>query len=156
MTVRCLLALTFAVATLVPTAGDAVQMECVFVSTVGVAFGTYDVFTAAPTDSIGSITYRCTNVRHPATIRIDLQRGGSGSYTPRQMQSAAERLGYNLYLDATHTIVWGDGTGGTQSYGPLQPPESVNVTINVYGRTTSQQDVSVGAYTDAITATMSY
>jgi spore coat protein U-like protein len=154
MTIRCWLALTFAVATLVPTASDAAQ--CVFVSTVGVAFGTYDVFTPAPTDSAGTITYYCTGVKPKDRVSIYLARGGGNSYTPRQMQHAADRLGYSLYLDAAHTVIWGDGSGGTQFYGPLKPPDGVNVTLNVYGRTTAQQDVGVGAYGDAITVTMSY
>lgn len=156
MTLRGLIALTFAVAMLIPTSSAAKPMECVFVSTVGTAFGAYDVFTPAPTDSIGSITYLCTDVKHAATVRINLQRGGSGSYNPRQMQSGSNPLGYNLYLDAARTIIWGDGTGGTQSYGPLQPPDGVNVTVYIYGRAVGQQDVGTGLYNDAITVTMTY
>jgi spore coat protein U-like protein len=153
MIVRCWFALTFALATLAPAAGDAAQ--CAFVTTVGVAFGTYNVFTSTPADSAGTITYRCTNVKPSDRVSIYLARGVGNSYTPRQMH-ATDWLGYNLYLDAAHTAVWGDGTGGTQFYGPLRPAANVNVTLNVYGRTPPQQDVGVGGYNDAITVTMTY
>jgi spore coat protein U domain-containing protein, fimbrial subunit CupE1/2/3/6 len=50
-------------------------------------------------------------------------------------------------------LIWGDGTGGTQTYSALIAlPQSV--VVPVYGRVPSGQDVAVGAYVDTITATI--
>jgi len=46
-------------------------------------------------------------------INISLDEGGSGSFAPRKNVQRSNLLSYNLYKEATHTTVWGDGTGGT-------------------------------------------
>jgi spore coat protein U-like protein len=127
---------------------------CSFDSTVGVNFGAYDVFNTIPTDSTGSLTYSCTSVL--GTITIDLSRGSAPSYVPRQMRKGAETLSYNLYLDAARVSIWGDGTGGTSHYGPVVPALASPVTVTIYGRIPARENVSVGSYTDTITATINF
>ena len=127
---------------------------CSFASTVGVNFGAYDEFNPTPTDSTGSLTYTCISVL--ATITIDLSRGDGPTYFPRQMHTGPHTLSYNLYLDAARVAVWGDGTGGSSHYGPVVPPLVSPVTVTVYGRIPAGQNVSVGAYTDTITATINF
>jgi len=128
--------------------------SCSFGSTVGVNFGASDVFNTIPTDSTGSLTYTCISVL--GTITIDLSRGSAPSYFPRQMRKGAETMSYNLYLDAARISVWGDGTGGTSHYGPVTPPLASPVTVTIYGRIPAGQNVSVGSYTDTITATINF
>ena len=47
-------------------------------SATAVAFGTYDVFQVGPSDSTGTITYRCGNSDHD--IRIAISTGTSGNF----------------------------------------------------------------------------
>ena len=128
---------------------------CSFNSTPGVDFGAYNVFNTSPTDSTGSLIYTC--LLQVTTITIDLNKGHGPSYFPRQMRKGAETMSYNLYLDAARVSVWGDGTGGTSRYGPMFPPLLGSpVTVTVYGRIPARQNVSVGAYTDTIIATINF
>lgn len=118
-----------------------------------VAFGTYDVFATTPTDSTGRITYRCS--RGNLAITIALGTGSSGSFTLRRMRQGTETLSYNLYLDATRTVIWGDGTGGSSVYtDPRTTAATTEVTI--FARIPAGQDVGAGVYADTITATVHF
>jgi spore coat protein U-like protein len=143
------------VGTLATSAPAFAVTECSFVNIVGVNFGLYDVFNSAPTDSIGSITYKCTDVGQ-SIITIDLDRGNSSTYNPRQMLQGSEALNYNLYLDGARTVIWGDGTSGTSRYGPLNPPDNVDVTLSIHGRLSARQNVRAGTYRDTIRITINF
>lgn len=133
---------------------DASAASCSFTAIAGVSFGGYDVFDPSHTDSAGSIAYRCTGVVPGDTVRIDLSRGNALAYTPRELLNGAAKLFYNLFLDAARTAIWGDGNNGSISYGPVVPPDGVEVTVPLYGRIPANQDAEVGIYTDSITVTM--
>jgi spore coat protein U-like protein len=112
---------------------------------------------AAVVDGQGSIIYTCgvtalgtTGVKN---IRIEMSRGSSNSYD-RSMRSGAERLRYNIYLDASRTTVWGDGANGTDSYFDSHPPNKRPVTVPAYGRIFAMQDVAAGAYFDVLQVTI--
>jgi spore coat protein U-like protein len=124
------------------------------VSATPVAFGTYNVFTTAPTDSTGTVTYRCGPGDHHITITIS--RGSSATFTPRTLRNGTAQLQYNLFRDAAFTTIWGDGTGGTGTYFIVNPPNNRNVVLTVYARVPAEQDVPVGAYTDAVVVTVEY
>jgi len=123
------------------------------ISATSVSFGAYDVFNGAPRDSTGSVIYNC-NRRTPITIALD--RGGAPSFNPRRMLKVSEPLNYNLYLNAATTIIWGDGSGGTQVHSDSNPPRNQNVTVTIFGRIPAGQDVSSGSYTNMITATINF
>lgn len=126
------------------------------ISTVsGVSFGSYDALNANPLDQTGSISYQCS-VLYIGTVTVDLSTGGSGSYSPRQMQKAAATLQYNLYRDATHLLVWGNGTGGTSRFGPVAPVLGLPQTLTIYGRIPAGQTSPVGNYTDTVVATINF
>jgi spore coat protein U-like protein len=61
-----------------------------------------------------------------------------------------------LYLNATRTTIWGDGTSGTSRYTRWLVPANQNISLSVYGRIPAQQDVSVGNYTDTVIATIEF
>ncbi|HEU4686614.1 MAG TPA: spore coat U domain-containing protein [Nitrospira sp.] len=126
------------------------------ISTVGVAFGSYNVFSGAVLTSTGSVTIRCTGVGAGiAPVSVFLNPGLSGSVQPRKMISGAERLSYNLYLDSSGADIWGDGTAGTQQYtGMLTNNRTVNITV--FGRIPPGQDVAIGTYSDTIVATINF
>jgi hypothetical protein len=83
-------------------------------------------------------------------------RGNAPSFTPHYMLKASEQLTYNLYLDAARTTIWGDNTGGSSHYGPINPPNNTNVNLTIYGRITAGQDVSAGLHTDSIVGTVNF
>ena len=123
------------------------------ISTTAVNFGTYNVFSASPDDATGQVTYRCTAPR-PPLVTIQLDKGGAPTFDPRQMRMGSEVLNYNLYRDSTRSTIWGDGTGGTQTYTRTNPPLNQNINVNVFGRIPAAQDVSAGSYSDTVTATI--
>jgi spore coat protein U-like protein len=133
------------------TAGRS-EAACTITST-GVSFGAYDVFTVTPTNSTGSVQYDC--LPQDNNIRITLSTGSGGSFNPRTLKSGTNQLLYNLYLDAALTTIWGDGTGGSSFYFRKNPP-SPAVTVTVYGRIPALQDAATGSYSDAIVTTIDF
>lgn len=123
------------------------------ISTTAVNFGGYNVFTPTADDGTGQVTYRCTGPRPPLIV-IQLDKGGSSSFNPRQMRKGGEALNYNLYLDSTRSTIWGDGTGGTQVYSQTSPQLGQSINVSVFGRIPAGQDVSAGTYSATVTATI--
>ncbi len=134
------------------TAVSRAEAACT-ITTTAVSFGSYNVFAGSADDGTGQITYRCTSPR-PPIVTIQLDKGGSASFSPRQMRRGSETLNYNLYLDSTRSTIWGDGTGGSQVYSRANPPVGQNVNLNVFGRIPAGQDVSAGTYSATVTATI--
>jgi spore coat protein U-like protein len=123
----------------------AARAACTISAGGAVSFGNYDWTVAAPTDTVGSMTYTCTS-----TALVFLSTGSSGTYTQRTMVSGTSPLGYNLYTDAARTQIWGDlFTGGTIQVAPAGTPAR----LDVYGRIPAGQNVPSGSYTDSITVT---
>lgn len=114
----------------------------------GVAFGDYDFLSPGALDGAGSITVHC-DAETPYTIALSQ---GYGSYETRQMKSGEHPLNYNLYTDVPRTIVWGDGTGGTQTVGGSVGDQP----YTVYARAPAGQNPYVGTYIDNITVTLTF
>jgi spore coat protein U-like protein len=141
-----------ALAMLLWCAGGAEAANC-SISITSVSFGSYSVFTAAPTDSAGSVTYRCNG---NASVLITISTGQSGTFNPRQMINGSEQLSYNLYRDAARSVIWGDGSAGTQSHTQINVPNNTNVSVNVYARIPATQDVTAGSYADSVSVTINF
>jgi spore coat protein U-like protein len=139
---------------LITPIGASAQAPSCTISVTSVAFGSYNVFTATPTNSTGSVRYRCN--ASAANISIALSNGSSSTFTPRTLLKGSEILQYNLYRNAARTNIWGDGTGGTSIYTRANPPNNRNVTVTIYGRIPAAQDVSAGNYTDTVSATINF
>ncbi len=142
------LAACFALVTLPARAAS-----CGFNTVTGVAFGTYNVFSATPTDGVGSLTYQCSALQALDSITINLSTGSSGTYTARTMKLGASTLSYNLYMDASRMTVWGDKTGGSSNYGPV----ILNIlptTLQIYGRIPALQNAKAGDYQDTVVITL--
>jgi spore coat protein U-like protein len=114
----------------------------------GVAFGSYDPLAPAAFDGVGNVSVRCDSAV-PFTLSLD---PGGGSYADRRMSGPAGTLHYNLYVDASRTIVWGDGSGGTTTMSGSGPTAEVPI----YGRMPSRQNAGAGAYADTIVVTITY
>jgi spore coat protein U-like protein len=117
-----------------------------------VAFGTYDPLQSGNLDATGMLRMKCSPVANNVSVRLDA--GLSGSYQPRYMQSGPARLGYNLYLDASRTTIWGDGTSGTD-YLFLNQLRRWRW-IAIYGRSPLGQDVAPGSYADTVVVTIDW
>ena len=134
-------------------ASDAHAQACT-ISATSVNFGSYNVFNGSDVDSTGTVTYRCNGSAH--NITVGLTQGASATFNPRQMQKGAEVLNYNLFVDASRTSIWGDGTSGTSVYTIGNPPNNTNVNLTVYGRVPAGQDVSAGSFSDTVTAVINF
>ena len=129
------------------------------VSASALPFGNYNPLSVLPTDAVGQVTVNCSFVISVlTTYTVKLSTGGSGQYSTRQMSSAANTLGYNLYTDALRLIIWGNGTGGSSFITNTQLIGIGGFTGNhpVYGRIPAQQNVAAGSYSDTITVTLDY
>ena len=150
-TKRLLIMIALVIGTL--WASDAHAQACT-ISATSVNFGTYNVFNGSDVASTGTVTYRCNGSAH--NITVALTQGASATFNPRQMQKGAEALTYNLFRDASHSTVWGDGTSGTSVYQLANPPNNTNVNLTVYGSVSAGQDVSAGTFSDTVTAVINF
>jgi spore coat protein U-like protein len=120
-----------------------------------VVFGTHSVFSPAPLEVATGFEVRC---RPWTDASVTFTRGSnSASYDPRTMSNGTELVNYNLFTDASMTLIWGDGTGGSTDY-PLfnATPQNKVFTESIYGRVFPGPDVAAGTYTDTITATLTW
>jgi spore coat protein U-like protein len=138
-----------------PGAADAACLPALSVSATTLNFGVYDPEAASSDKSTGTITLQCTIGLLPS-FNVALSTGGSGSYAMRQLANGSSVLAYNLYADSSHTMVWGDGTGGTtmDSFSGLISLGATNFTV--YGRAPKGQYPAPGSFTDTITVTVTY
>jgi len=135
-------------------AGAALAAGCTISSEGPVAFGSYDVFSSEPLDSTGAISYSCTQTALPPVIRISA--GRSGSFSSRTLANGTFTLGYNLFLDAGHSQIWGDGAGGTYAFTGAAPVDNQTYTVTIFGRISARQNVGAGSYSDTLTVTVDF
>ena len=119
-----------------------------------VVFGNYDSIHPADLVTVGTLMLRCTGMHGP--VKIALTAGDSQNFTQRVMHLGNSRLGYNLYLDATATSVWGDGSAGSRVYTTTAPSDGAAMRIAVYGRVQSRQDASAGPYRDSVSVVLTF
>lgn len=139
-----------AAALLLAFAAGGAEAACT-VSAQSVIFGNYDVFSGQPLDGIGNIAITC-DIATPYTL--SLSTGSSGSFALRALANAGYRLNYNLFVDAAHATVWGDGSGGSAIASAGGSASTGNHTV--YGRIPAGQNATVGSYSDSVTVTVSY
>lgn len=113
-------------------------------------FGTIDPLIAMTTTSTSTITVNCPA---PTSYAIALSPG-AGTFAERLMMSGSNTLSYNLYADAAHTIIWGDGTGGTATVNGSASTSGTSHTV--YGRAPHQPTAVPGIYADSIVVTVSF
>jgi spore coat protein U-like protein len=135
------------------------------VSTPGLAFGSYDVLAAGVTNGSGTLSVKCDLNPPPGNANINytisLSTGSSNSFVQRQMKSGANTFNYNLYTTNAYSVVWGDGSGTTNTIsGSMRltnPNPSQTNTHTVYGQIPALQDVAVASdYKDNVTVTVTY
>jgi spore coat protein U-like protein len=105
------------------------------------------------------VTVNCTGLLGLfVSYAISLSPGNSGNQLNRSMSSGGGQLGYNIYTDLTHTMIWGDGTGGTSTVSGsfVLVLLGNTATYTAYGHMPAQQIVPAGSYSDAPTLTVTY
>lgn len=126
--------------------------SCRFISISNISFANYNVFSALPnTGGIGSLSLKCDDEKH-TFYEVALSTGQSNNYATRFMKSGVNKLNYNLYTNASRTVVWGNGTGGS---GILKLGEH-NTLLAIYGLIPGGQDAATGLYTDSIIASVDF
>ncbi len=131
------------------TVSATVQATCL-ISAGNLSFGTY---TGSQVDASSTISVTCTNT---TPYDVGLSAGtttGATTSTRKMAGTGGATLNYALYTDSGHLSNWGNivdtdavegtGNGSAQS-------------LTVYGRLPAAQYVTPGAYSDTITATITY
>ena len=121
--------------------------SCKNITVTVLAFGNYDVYNAAPTDSAGTIGYSCPPPTIP-TVTIDAGLAFGNGTRRMTLGAGTDFLAYEVYVDSARTIVW--------SSTPVSVPAGNGVTVPFFGRVFAQQDVSVGAYMDTLIVTFNF
>ena len=110
----------------------------------------------------GSITVNCQKTLPQGTpVIVTFDLSGLPPSDPRQLASGqGAQLDYAIYLDATRTRVWGDGTRGTEaiidSLTMQGGTRDASKTYLLYGRVSAGQPATEGSYFNAINAEMRY
>lgn len=135
------------------------------VTSSGMAFGSYQPLTfagkLASTDrtSDATISVACTAIANGGSYSISLGPSAQGnSIMPRYLSHAGGGPGmaFNIFLDAAHTSVWGDGFTGAVLSGSIPPGDS-SQSHAVFGRVPAgQSQLRAGNYSGSLTLTISY
>lgn len=126
------------------------------VSTTSVNFNDYEPLSGGNVDSTGTITISCTLDAWVTTaIGASIYSGG---FNPRKLQNAAsgDLMNYNLYINASRTQIWGDGTQGTYTVGPTYVSQNGQAILTIYGRIPGAQDVGIGSYAEPLVVTITF
>lgn len=124
---------------------------CGLINVQDMRFGRYETRDFEPLDSVATLVYRCPGA---SQVRIELSRGASGSFR-RSMRVRDSVMQYNLYLDANHSRVWGDGSNGTAVYSG-RPSGNGAERVHIFGRVPPGQKLRAGEYTDQLVLTLLY
>lgn len=132
-----------------PFSASATVINHCTISATNLAFGTSTVL-SSPVTGVGSLNIQCTN---GDAYKISLS-SGSGTLSARTMQrsSGGGTVAYQLYTNTARTLIWGDGSAGTNT---VSASGTGNVlSIPVYGTVPVQTTPPPGNYSDTITATI--
>jgi spore coat protein U-like protein len=152
-----------AAALTVGAAGAHAAAVCGFLTSSSTAFGSYDVLSTVPADTLATIRVRCDNIEpgNPTIIlTVSVGTGAGSSVNSRRMRhtgGSGDVLNYGLFRDAGRSAVWGYTSGVdtmTQSI-KVQNKRTVDTTFTIYGRIPAQQDVTPGDYVDSVQVTLS-
>ena len=166
-----ILTLVAATAALLFTAGSAVagsksttfnvtstvSANCTITAT-DLSFGAYDPVVANKTTNLDvntSVNVLCTKGSAGVTVGLDL--GSHAAAGNRFMSNGTDSLQYELYSNSAGGTVWGNSGAGLVTwpvFGPIGAGGGVSHTV--FGRIPAGQDVSVGSYSDLVTATVNF
>jgi spore coat protein U-like protein len=148
-----------AVLTLLSLAAPADAASCQ-ASASDLVFGSYRFNSDVDVDSSATISISCVDDGSGLDVNysIEVSAGLSGDFADRGMNGPGGPLHYNVYADASRSMVWGDGSGGSVTVsGGFTLPGTTSASHTAYGRVPSQQaDIAAGHYADNLTITVTY
>ena len=124
-----------------------IQAAC-SITTNPIDFGVYNstLDTVSP-----KLVVTCTNTL-PYTVGLNAGTTSGGTVTQRLMKSGSNTLQYNIFQDSNFQNVWGNTTGSWVSgTGNGQAQE-----LTMYAKIPAGIFNPAGAYTDTVTATVTY
>lgn len=134
--------------------GVALGRDC-SIGTQPIAFGTYDPLQPTPLVALGAVTIDCRAGGGRPDLRIELSAGSSGNFATRTLRNGTSILNYNLYTGANASVVWGDGSGGSQPvFDRAEPPGQAPLTRQIHARLPPGQDSAAGVHSDTIVVTV--
>jgi spore coat protein U-like protein len=111
-------------------------------------FGEYVSGQPDPLDAVGQISYaNCTG-----ELVFELDGGVAGSVNDRRMSAGSDRLRYQIYRNASRTIVWGMGAEAQR----VRVIGTQSGRVDVFGRIPAGQVAPAGAYTDTVNITLTF
>jgi len=121
------------------------------VTAAPLAFGNYS---STQLDATTLLTVVCTPGT-TYTVGLDQGTGTGGTVAVRQMSGAVtgSTLAYTIYSDSARTTVWGNTVGSNTVAGTGSGLPQV---LTGFGRIASVQLSAPGAFTDIVTATLTY
>jgi spore coat protein U-like protein len=110
---------------------------------------------SGPVSANGNISVTCT-AGTAYSLTLNNGTGAGATPTARKMtrDGGTETLTYGLYIDATHNIAWGDGTGGATVL--MGTGNGLTNQNTVYGQVPPQAGAAPGLYRDTIIVTITY
>jgi spore coat protein U-like protein len=116
------------------------------------SFGNYDPLeTTVALDRTSIMDLTC---RPNTRVQITFSAGSSGSFAQRTLRQGSSVLRYNIYAEAAHISILGDGTGGSTTWqGSVNNSGS---SVILYGSIPPGQDPSVGLHSDSIMVTVTF
>lgn len=125
-----------------------VQSTCA-ISVPALPFGNY---TGSQLNVSTPVTVTCTNTT-PYNVGLDAGATTGATTTTRQMLNGTTKLNYILFQDSGQTKNWGN-TNGTDTVAGTG--SGAAQTLTIYGRIPAGQYVTPLAFTDTVTATITY
>ena len=129
---------------------SATVLSTCLITATALPFGNY---TGVLTNVSTSVVVTCTT---GTTYNVGLDPGqatGATTTTRKMKGTLGGLLSYSLYQDSGHSTNWGNVVGTDTKSGT---GSGVAQTLTVYGQVTANQYVAPDAYSDLITATITY
>lgn len=109
---------------------------------------------SGPIDASTTLAVTCTNTTpYSVALSAGANAGGLNAFGARAMKSGTNALPYQLYLDAAHSQVWGNGTNSGVHTGTGTGNQQ---SLTVYGRLPTVANAVPGDYSDTVTVTITY
>jgi len=136
---------------------SSVSANCT-ISATDLNFGAYDPLVANKTVALDvntTVTVLCT--KGSTGVNVGLGLGTHAAAGNRFMSNGTDSLQYELYSDSAGGTLWSNSGAGLvtwPAFGPIGAGAGTPHTV--FGRVFPGQDVSIGSYTDTITATVNF